>query len=171
MARFRIVPGRSHIWVEARSSLHPIKAESSDVSGFIEAEIGADAIDLKVQPQGRIDVDVESLKTGNALYDRELERQLNVRKYPRIRGEVLQVTAVDAGRRRYRVRGNLSLHGVTKTVEGEVSLRVVDGGAIEAEGENVFDIRDFGLTPPRILMLKVYPDIKVRGLIVAEKQD
>jgi polyisoprenoid-binding protein YceI len=169
VARFTIAPGRSRLWVEARSSLHPIKAESAQLQGYIEAEMASSGLDLKVQPQARIEVAVESLKTGNVLYDREVERQLEVRKYPRIRGEVVEVTELDAGRR-YRVRGNLSLHGVTKTVQGEVTVRVVDGGALEFEGEQIFDIRDFGLTPPRILMLKVYPEVKVRGRVVAEKQ-
>ena len=50
-------------------------------------------------------------------------------------------------------------------------MSVLDDGNFEVEGEKVFDIRDFGLTPPRILMLKVYPDVKVRGRIVAAKQD
>ena len=95
--------------------------------------------------------------------------RLEVRKYPRIRGEIVEVTELEAGRR-YKVRGNLSVHGVTKPVEGEVKLRVLDDGSFEAEGEQTFDIRDFGLTPPRILMLKVYPDVKVRAHIVGQKQ-
>jgi polyisoprenoid-binding protein YceI len=169
MARFKIIPGRSRLWVEARSSLHPIKAETTGMGGYIETEMAPGGPDLKVAPQGRIEVDVDSLKTGNALYDRELERQIEVRKYPRIRGEILEVKEVDAGRR-YRIKGNLSLHGVSKTVEGEVNLKVLDDGNFEVEGEKVFDIRDFGLTPPRILMLKVYPDVKVRGRVVAEKE-
>jgi polyisoprenoid-binding protein YceI len=169
VARFKIVAARSHLWVEARSSLHPIKAETGSIGGFVETGFDSGRLDLKVAPQGRIEVEVESLKTGNMLYDRELERQLDVRKYPRIRGEILEVKELDAGCR-YQVRGNLSLHGVTKTVEGEVNLRAVGDGSFEVEGEKVFDIRDFGLSPPRILMLKVYPDVKVRGRVVAEKE-
>jgi polyisoprenoid-binding protein YceI len=169
VTRYRIIPERSRLWVEARSSLHPIKAESAAVNGYIETEMGASGFDLKTAPQGRIEVPVESLRTGNGLYDREMERRLDTRKYPRIRGEILEVTELDGGRR-YRVRGNLTLHGVTKTVEGEVSLRVVNGESFEVEGEKTFDIRDFGLSPPRILMLQVYPDVKVRGHVVAEKQ-
>ena len=70
------------------------------------------------------------------------------------------------------MRGKLSFHGATKPVEGEVTLRVVDGGhAIEVVGERAFDIRDYDLEPPRLLMLKVYPDIKVRGHVVAEREE
>jgi polyisoprenoid-binding protein YceI len=169
VTRFKIVAARSHLWVEARSSLHPIKAETGAIGGFVETEFDNGRVDLKVAPRGRIEVEVESLKTGNMLYDRELERQLDVRKYPRIRGEILEVRELEPGRR-YQVRGNLSLHGVSKAVEGEVTMRAVDDGSFEVEGEKVFDIRDFGLTPPRILMLKVYPDVKVRGRVVAEKE-
>jgi polyisoprenoid-binding protein YceI len=166
--RFNITRGPSHLWMEARSSLHPIRAESAAVSGFIEAEIDAAGLDLKVAPKARIEIEVASLKTGNALYDRELERRLEIRNYPRIVGEVLEVKQIDSGAC-YRVRGNLTLHGVTKAVEGEVNLRVVDGATLEFEGERIFDMREFGLNPPRILMLKVYPEVKVRGRVVAEK--
>lgn len=139
------------------------------MGGFVEAELNPGGLDLKVTPQGKLEVDVDSIKTGNMLYDRELERQLEVRKYPRIRGEIVEVTELEAGHS-YKVRGKLSVHGVTKPVEGEVKLRVLDDGSFEAEGEQTFDIRDFGLTPPRILMLKVYPDVKVRAHIVGQKQ-
>jgi polyisoprenoid-binding protein YceI len=169
MPRYKITPRRSRLSFEARSSLHPIKAEATGVGGFVEAELNPGGLDLKVTPQGKLEVDVDSIKTGNMLYDRELERQLEVRKYPRIRGEIVEVTELEAGHR-YKIRGNLSVHGVTKPVEGEVKLRVLDDGSFEAEGEQTFDIRDFGLTPPRILMLKVYPDVKVRAHIMGQKQ-
>ena len=139
------------------------------MGGFVEAEITPGGFDLTVAPQGKLDVDVDSLKTGNVLYDREIERQLDVRKYPRFRAEIIEIKELEAGSR-YKVRGNLSVHGVTKPVEGEVKLRVLDDGSFEADGEQTFDIRDFGLSPPRILMLKVYPDVKVRAHIVGQKQ-
>jgi hypothetical protein len=37
-------------------------------------------------------------------------------------------------------------------------------------GRSTFDIRDFGMEPPRILMLKVQPEVAVRVEIVAEKE-
>jgi polyisoprenoid-binding protein YceI len=167
MPRFKIARGRSHLWVEARSSLHPIKADSAAIDGYVEAEIDGASIDLKMPMQARIDIEVATLKSGNILYDRELERRLQVRSYPRISGEVLEVLEISPGR--LRVRGNVTLHGVTKPVEGDVNVRVLDETMLQFEGEKVFDMRDFGLSPPRILMLKVYPDVKVRGRFVGEK--
>jgi hypothetical protein len=36
-------------------------------------------------------------------------------------------------------------------------------------GEHTFDIRDFGMDPPKILMFRVEPEVNVRVEIVAEK--
>jgi polyisoprenoid-binding protein YceI len=68
------------------------------------------------------------------------------------------------------VLGQLEFHGVARPVEGEVRLRVVDERTLEIEGERVFDLRDYGLEPPRILMLKVYPEVRVRAQVIAEQE-
>lgn len=168
MARYRIVPEQSHLWAEARSSLHPILMETDGLEGYFEVEPSGNRLNLDAPVTGRVEIDAELLKTGNILYDREIERRLEVRKYPRIRGEVQGISTLDSGGR-YRVRGELSLRGVTRAVEGDVTVRVVDESTLEVEGEQVFDIRDFGLEPPKILMLRVYPEIKVRGHVVAQR--
>jgi polyisoprenoid-binding protein YceI len=169
MGSYKIVPERSKLWAEARSSLHPIKVESNAVEGSLELEVASGHADLSKTPKGSIALHVESLKTGNRLEDRELERQLQVRKYPRIRGEVREVAALDGGRR-YRVRGDLTLRGVTKSLEGEVTLQVIDDRTVQVEGEKTIDVRDFGLQPPKILMLQVYPEVRIRARLVAIRE-
>src|SRR5262245_3760770 len=109
------------------------------------------------------------MKTGNPLYDYELERRLEVRKSPTIQGQVRDVRAVADGPR-CRVAGELLFHGVQRAVEGEVSLRVVDDRTLEIEGEHAFDVREHGLEPPRILMLKVHPEVRVRAHVIAERE-
>jgi polyisoprenoid-binding protein YceI len=109
------------------------------------------------------------LKTGSKLEDLELERQLQVRKFPRIRGEVREVAALKDGTR-YRVRGDLSLRGVTQTLDGEVTLRAVDEKTVQVDGEQTLDVRDFGLQPPKILMLQVNPEVHIRARIIAVRE-
>ena len=46
----------------------------------------------------------------------------------------------------------------------------VDDHTVSLAGQSTFDIRDFGMDPPRILMLKVQPIVSVRVEIVAEKE-
>jgi len=169
VARYHILPERSRLAAEARSSLHPIRIETTGLEGWFEAELVGNRFDPGVSPKGCVEIPAARLKTGNPLYDRELERRLEVRRYPDVRGEVREVRELDPSGR-YLVRGELSFHGATCTVDGEVRLRVVDARHVEVDGEQVIDMRRFGLDPPRILMLKVYPEVRVRGWVVAERE-
>jgi hypothetical protein len=40
-------------------------------------------------------------------------------------------------------------------------IEIVDG-SISLKGDYVFDIREFNMKPPSMLMIKVYPEIAVR---------
>ncbi len=168
MARYRIVPERSTLWADAKSSLHGIHIESHALDGQFDIELAAEGLDLGKAPTGQVTLEVESLKTGSKLEDRELERQLEARKFPLVRGAVRAVTPLPGGG--YRVRGDLTLRGVTKSIEGDVTVTSRDGKTVEVEGEKTIDVRDFGLNPPKILMMKVYPDVKIRARVVAERE-
>ena len=167
MARYRLLPDRSKVWADARSSLHPISLETTGLEGFLEMTIVDGHLDTNAPVSGSVELDASLLKTGNGLYDRELEKKLEMRKYPRVRGRVISVKALDSGTT-YRVQGELSLRGQTSPVEGDVRMRIIDATSVEFQGEQTIDIRNFGLEPPKFLMLKVYPDVKVRGLVIAQ---
>jgi polyisoprenoid-binding protein YceI len=170
MARYRIVPERSRFIAEARSSLHPIHVDTLGFEGTIDLEVSDGRIDLSVAPQAHVEIETNRLKTGNVLYDPELERRLEVRRYSRIRADVRRVEALKrAGH--YRVQGDVRFRGHTKRAEGNVTLRTIDARTIEIKGEREFDMRDFGLEPPKILMLRVHPEVQVRVHLVAERED
>jgi len=164
MATFRIQPERSKVWIEARTSLHPIRGEATGLEGSIEADVTEGQVEFGDTPKIQVELLVERLKSGKALEDAELQRRIDAKRYPTIRGEVREVKDVGGGR--YRMRGDLTFHGVTRPVEGEVSAKV-EGNSLVIEGEQTFDIRDFGVEPPKILMLKVHPDVKARVRAVA----
>jgi polyisoprenoid-binding protein YceI len=168
MARWTIIPERSRLSAEARSSLHPIRAETDRLTGAFEAEIGPVGADLRVPPSGQLRLEAAALRTGNVLYDREIARRVEIARYPEMRGEIRGVERLPDGR--YRIRGDLSFHGVTCGIAGDVALRMLDDRTVELEGETILDMRDFGLEPPRLLMLRVHPDVRVRGRLVAERE-
>jgi len=161
MPRFRIVPERSRVWLEASSSVHPIHGEASGLSGSIDVQFDGTGLDLSASPDIKVELPVEELKSGNRLEDAEMMRRIDARRYPAIRGVVKEMKSqgVDG---RYVVTGDLSFHGVTQSVEGEVTVSRPDDGTLIIEGERQFDIRDFNVSPPKILMLKVHPEVKVR---------
>src|SRR5262249_11918387 len=116
----------------------------------------------------RVEIDAERLRSGNGLVDGELQRRLDTRKFPRVVGAVR--AALAAGDGRSRLEGDLSLHGVTKATDADGTGAVIDKRTIETEGEKPSDMRDSGLTPPKFLMFRVHPDVKVRARLVAEKE-
>jgi polyisoprenoid-binding protein YceI len=169
VTRFRVVPGSSTVETEMRSSLHPIHAASGQLSGVIEGVLGADGKpDLQAPHGARLELPVESIRSGNRLQDMEMQRRMEARRWPAIRVTVRRVWPLDdTGRCRAQVE--VGAHGRSREVEGEFSLRI-DGGRATVEGEHVFDVRDFGLSPPRFLAFKVEPDVRVRVRVVAEEE-
>lgn len=166
MAKYRVIPERSQLWAEARSSIHPIRVETNGLTGDIAAEF--ENAQVRLNAPFRVEIDAERLKSGNGLVDGELSRRLDTRKFPRVVGAVKEIEPLQSGR--WRLRGDLSLHGVTQATDAEVTVRVVDDKTIEIEGEKTIDMRDYGLTPPKFLMFRVQPDVKVRARLVAVKE-
>ena len=70
----------------------------------------------------------------------------------------------------YLVGGDLTFRGVTRTYEDHMTVEVLNDRTITMTGESTFDIRDFGMEPPRILLLRVQPVVDVRVEIFAEKE-
>ncbi len=170
MSRYRIDPARSHVQIDARSTLHPINSRSDGLEGYVELDVqdGGD-VNFTVPPSGELSFPVENLRSGNRLEDRELQKRIDARRYPTIRG-VLSTMEATGKDHSYRVRGDLEFRGVTKAMEDEMTLELVDAETIRMQGASTFDIRDFGMEPPRILMLRVQPDVNVSVDIVAQKE-
>jgi polyisoprenoid-binding protein YceI len=168
VARFRIVPERSEAWVDADSSVHPIHGHAAGLEGSIEAEVADGRLDLSVQPKMRLELAIDRLTSGNPLYDSETRRRVEARRYPTIVGEAREVSEL-ATPGSYRVRGDLTFHGVTRSVEGEVAVSFPDDRTLALEGQQTFDVREFGVEPPKLLMLRVHPEAAVRVRVVAER--
>ena len=56
--------------------------------------------------------------------------------------------------------GRLEFHGQSQEIEADI-VATVSGGRLTADWEQVVDVREFGVEPPRILLLRVYPDVRV----------
>ena len=161
LTRYTLDSVRSCVWVSGRSSLHPINTETRGITGWFEAATHADgSLDLDQAVSGELELAVERLTSGNQLYDRELRRRIDARRYPTIAGRLTNI-AVDGSHPDYVVTGDVAFHGKTRTFEHGMQIEVDENG-IALTGEDVFDIREFGMKPPSMLMVRVYPEISVR---------
>jgi polyisoprenoid-binding protein YceI len=170
VARYRIDPDRSRVAIDATSSLHPIHTETNGLEGWVELDVdGGGLVACDGASAAHLELPVERLRSGNAMEDRELRRRIDARRFPTISGDLTTIQAIGQDGR-YRVRGDITFKGVTRPSEDEMSV-AVDGDVIRLQGASVFDIREFGMEPPRILMLKVAPNVTVTVDIVARKED
>lgn len=161
LTRYTLDSVRSCVWVSGRSSLHPINTETRGITGWFEAASRTDgSLDLDLAVSGEIELAVERLTSGNQLYDRELRRRIDARRYPTIAGRLTGI-ALEGAHPNYTVTGEVSFHGKTRTFVHGMRIEVRDDG-ITLSGEDVFDIREFGMKPPSMLMVRVYPEISVR---------
>ena len=169
MTRYRILPTRSSVWIDARSNVHPIHTEAEGLEGWLELDFADGRINVDQTPGGHLEYPVENLKSGNALEDRELRRRIDARRFTTIAGD-LKAMKQSGDPTRYTVRGDLTFRGVTRTYEDEMTIAALDAHTVRLDGQSTFDIRDFGMEQPRILMLKVQPEVTVRVEIIAEEE-
>ena len=160
-ARYSFDSARSCVWVSGRSSLHPINTETRGITGWFEASARSDgSLDLDRPIAGELQLAVEKLTSGNQLYDHELRRRIDARRYPTIEGRVTKISP-DGAHPRYSVAGDIEFHGKTRSFEHGMDIEL-DEGEVSLTGDYVFDIREFGMKPPSMLMVRVYPEIAVR---------
>jgi polyisoprenoid-binding protein YceI len=170
VAHYRIVPERSTASIEARSNVHPIRSRTNGLEGFVDLEMGRDGtVDLSAATAARLSLPVNRLSSGNGMEDREMQRRIDARRYPTIDGVLdrLEPAGTDST---YLVSGDVTLRGVSCRHQDRMTIRLVDAHTIALAGKSRFDIREFGIEPPRILLLRVEPEVDVQVDIVAVEE-
>ena len=169
MPRFRVNTAQSTVAVGLRVNLHPSHINANALSGVIECEVDEEGKPRLDQPySASLTLPVEAIKSGNGLQDREMRRRFDVSKYPTITATVTHGEALES-EGHYRAAAKLTMHGVTKEISGDVQLSV-DGTTMTIDGQQVLNVKEFGIDPPRLIILKVEPDVDLQVHIVAELQ-
>jgi hypothetical protein len=147
----------------------PDQLRRSGVTGSVVADV-ADGTVRTGRNWSHIEIAVDGLRSGNRAYDAELLRRIDARRFPTASIDLRDCVAIGAGNR-YRLAGELTFHGVTRPAQGTVHVAVVPERRLVITGEQGFDIRDFAVPSPTVLMLRIYPDVRVRLHIEAEFEE
>jgi DNA-binding PadR family transcriptional regulator len=169
-AHFCVVPDRSVVLIEARSTVGPIRFGAMGLSGEIELDMKDGKVSLESDPAARLDIAVDQLRSGNALYDAELLRRIDARRFPHVSLRLRECWAVGTGDR-YRLGADMTFHGVTRTLRDTVGLKLLSDRKLVVTGDHALDARDFHLPSPTVLMLRIYPDVRVNLHVEAERDD
>ena len=152
--RFEIDQSAASIVFAASSSVHPIRSVGS-VSGWIDAVLNGGVFAEAQELGGHLEVPLNGLSSGNPLIDREMKRRVDSGLHSAIRARLEETLRVDGNRAT--ITGTIDFLGVSTLVEGEVVI--LPGPRLVGTGE--FDVRWWGLEPPRLLMLRVDPIVTV----------
>ncbi len=170
MAVYGIVPERSYVWIDARSSVHPIHSKTNGLEGFVDFGMTPGGqVDPGGRASGELSLSVDRLSSGNAMQDRELRRRIDAARFPRIEGVLQQMGPSDTPGT-YRVSGEVIFRGVARQYDDEMTVAALDADTLRLTGKSRFDIRDFGMEPPRVLMFRVEPEVDVTVEIIAVRR-
>ncbi|HWC36242.1 MAG TPA: YceI family protein [Mycobacteriales bacterium] len=165
---FEVDPSASVMLVEARSTVGPIEFATAELSGVGEVAVDEHGgVHFDDAPQAVFQVRVESLTSGNALYDAEMRRRLDARRYPTITVRLLSAHAVG---RRWMLETEVSVHRSSRVMRCTADVEAVGADLIRVSGSHVVDMRDFSISVPSVLMLRIYPDVTVRCRVDAVRR-
>lgn len=157
MAHYDIIPDLSTVSIVGRSTLHPIHAAASGLTGWVIADVDqgrftGDAV------TGYVEIPVALLQSGNRLVDAETRRRIDAARFPLISGTI--TSTIETRDATATVRGVIAFRGEEVEVEGTL-IAAGSAETLTLIGESVFDVRWWGLEPPKLLAVKVYPEIRV----------
>ncbi len=164
MTRFTIDAAASVVTFTGSSSLHPIVATAPG-AGWFEADVTGGRFEPDTMIAGRLEVPIVEIRSGNPLIDAETRRRFGRGATRAIIAEITDTLHVDDASAR--VEGTVTLLDETTTVEGEIMLAT--GPVLTGEGQ--FDVRWWGMKPPRLLAVRVHPEVvvRIRLRLVAER--
>jgi len=141
------------------------------VTKSLQGELGANPA-APATLDGQLAVDLDTLKTGIALRDRHLtDRYLETGRDESFARAVLSGVTLDAPDVRALAgassfRADLTLHGVTRSVSGQATIRHTSTGAAVEATFAVF-LSAFEISPPRYLGIGVRDEVRVRVAFTA----
>jgi len=162
--RYEIDASRSSVTILATSSVHDIHANAPGPSGWIELSGTPGRFGPKTTLAGRIEVAAGGLSADNPLVEREMKRRIDARRHPVISGEATGVE--EASGDQVELAGEITFLGRPCEVVGTVSV-TAEGDGVRVTGSQVLDVRAWGLKPPKLLMLKVHPEVTVTIDLIA----
>ncbi|RMD48595.1 MAG: YceI family protein [Ignavibacteria bacterium] len=155
------------------------------VSNSLEAVAMIDINDITNMPKGKVNVDLNSLKTGIDLRDEHLRSAnwLNTEKFPYATfmltgiSDASQNKLEDGKRVKATLHGKFSVHGVTKDVDVPAELTYfkenartrakMKGNLLKVKASFDINLGDYGIKIPDMVVGKVDDNVKINVTFIA----
>ncbi len=163
MPRYTIDSQASTLIVTARSRVHDTDTSWRGITGTIDAdlenleEIGADVV-----------VDMKTADAGDWLKNRKLRKDMDFDSHPEATMKIDKLEDV----KRDGNKVSATVHGTLKWRNRELAVVMAGTGKIgdtelKAQGSFEIDVTQLGITPPKVLMIKVEDVVSCKVSVVA----
>jgi polyisoprenoid-binding protein YceI len=130
-----------------------LPGEAVGVTSAITGGIVLDSAGRVVPAQSKITVNITGLKSDSDARDRVIQgRTLHTKEFPTVEIVPQELAGLKypwpaSGELKFELRGDLTIHGVTKPWKWQVTAAPKDGG-LAGKATTSFAFADFGMTPP-----------------------
>jgi|AntRauTorckE6833_2_1112554.scaffolds.fasta_scaffold00100_4 polyisoprenoid-binding protein YceI len=141
---YTIVPDESEIIVWGTSNVHDWEAPAEEFSGSATLEVADDSLVSITSLQ--FSVVAEQINSGKGGMDKRIDDALNVKKHKNITFVLTDITDIESST--LIANGELSIAGVTKSVQMKVEYQLQADGTILFNGKQNIDMTEFNIDPP-----------------------
>ena len=141
----------SKLVVTARSSVHDTEIVWRGISGTIDANVE----DMQAT-QASINVDMSTADAGDWLKNRKIRKDMDFSKHPKASFVLKQISEVrrSGAKVSATISGHLSWRGETIDITARGDGTVTND-ELQASGSFEIDMTKLGVSPPKVLMIKV----------------
>ncbi|MDX1429712.1 MAG: YceI family protein [Rhodothermales bacterium] len=166
-AQSHMLSSDSKLWVEGTSNKSDWTVTATELLGTAQLDENGEVGTLTLEvPSAKL------LSQKSSIMDRLMHKTLDVAQHPMVVFELASLSPVEAGDGAV-AAGQLTIAGVTKDVDVEVSRVESDDGATRYTGSHALKMTDYGMKPPSAMFgaLHTGDDVTVRfdiGLVPSE---
>jgi polyisoprenoid-binding protein YceI len=167
VSRWTLDAASSEARFRAREQLagHDLPSDAIGRTKTVQGVIVVDKQGTVVRDQSKFEVDLNNLTSDESRRDNFIKR--NTLETARFPSAVFIPTAVsglpspipDTGEGKFQLTGDMTIHGVTRSVTWDVSAKK-SGNQLTGTASTVIKLVDFGMTPPKVpLVLSIEDNI------------
>lgn len=143
-----IIDPASSMTVSGTSSLHDWTSDVTKLNG--SAQIAVQGNQIESIDRLSLNIPVTSIKSGKSGMDKNTYEALKNDKHPEIKFQLKQIKTNGSGQ--VNALGDLTIAGVTKSIEMPVRYSVEASSKVEFKGSISFKMSEFKIDPPTALM-------------------
>lgn len=145
----------SEVRVEGTSSLHDWSAEGTSIAGMMEITGGGGLLDGGTLTKGNLTIPVGGLDTDNNTMNKKMRAALKADTYSTITYQLVSATltgAPEGNSFQILATGELTLAGVSKTIEVKLDGQDLGGGKLRLIGSYALQMTEYGMKPPSAML-------------------